>query len=125
MTIILKLFAVSYLKYSEDFPTSNIPTKISRPGSRGVKVDESQDTVILGSGQVIPGWELGLYGGCEGERRMIMMNHEMAYGEAGAFRVIPPQAALVLDVEIIKVDNSQKQISNRVPRHHDHHQLQK
>ena len=109
---------MSYLKYSEDFPTSNVPTKISRPGTRGVKVDESQDTVILGSGQVIPGWELGLYGGCEGERRMIMMNHEMAYGDTGAFRVIPPHAALVLDVDIIKVDNSLKKISSRVPRRH-------
>ena len=49
-----------YLKYSDKFPASNTPTKISEPGSLGVKVDESEDEVT------IRGWELGLAGACEG-----------------------------------------------------------
>ena len=87
---------MTYLKYSERFPTSNIPTKISEPGSRGVTVDKSEDEVIMGAGEIVRGWELGLAGGCEGERRMIMMNHDMAYGDTGAFRVIPPRVRLSL-----------------------------
>ena len=71
--------------------TSNVPTKVREPGARGVKVDESVDTVTMGSGTLVPGWELGLIGGCEGERRMIIMDQDMAYGDTGAFRVIPPQ----------------------------------
>ena len=82
---------MTYLKYSERFPASNIPTRISEPGSLGVTVDESEDEVTIGAGELVAGWELGLAGGCEGERRRIMMNHDMAYGDTGAFRLIPPR----------------------------------
>ena len=62
--------------YSDRFPASNTPTKISEPGSLGVRVEESEDEeATIGAGQ------LGLAGACEGERRRIMMNHDMAYGE--------------------------------------------
>jgi len=105
MRTIARIPDLAYLKYSDRFPNSNIPTKVREPGSKGVKVDESEDTVVIGSGKIVPGWELGLVGGCQGERRMIMMNHDMAYGDTGAFRVIPPQAPLVLDVNIISVEN--------------------
>ena len=87
------MIAVIYLKYSEKFPASNTPTKISEPGARGVKVDESEDEVTIGAGELVRGWELGLAGACEGERRRIMMNHDMAYGDAGAFRLIPPRVS--------------------------------
>ena len=85
------MISVIYLKYSERFPASNIPTKISEPGSLGVRVDESEDEVTIGAGEIVAGWELGLTGACEGEQRRIMMNHDMAYGDAGAFRIIPPR----------------------------------
>ena len=56
----------------------------------GVKVDESIDTVTAGVGDIVQGWDLGISGGCQGERRKIMMSQDMAYGSTGAFRVIPP-----------------------------------
>jgi len=96
---------VIYLKYPEKFPKSNIPTKISEAGSVGVMVDQSTDTVRAGVNDIITGWDLGIASACQGERRKIMMSAEMAYGAAGAFRVIPPGVPLVLDVEIIKVEN--------------------
>lgn len=84
---------MTYLKYSDRFPASNTPIKISEPGSLGLRVDESEDEVTMGAGELVAGWELGLTGGCEGERRRIMMNSDMAYGDAGAFRVIPPRVS--------------------------------
>ena len=83
--------AVIYLKYPEKFPKSNFPTKIEEKGVLGIKVDESIDTVRAGVSQIIPGWDIGIARACEGEKRKIMMSAEMAYGTAGAFRVIPPQ----------------------------------
>ena len=91
------MIAVTYLKYSDRFPASNTPTKISEPGSLGVRVDESEDEeATIGAGELVTGWELGLAGACEGERRRIMMNHDMAYGETGAFRLIPPRVSSAL-----------------------------
>ena len=49
--------------------------------------------MTIGAGELVRGWELGLAGACEGERRRIMMNHDMAYGEVGAFRLIPPRVS--------------------------------
>ena len=96
------MIAVTYLKYSDRFPASNTPTKISEPGSLGVRVDESEDEeATLGAGELVTGWELGLAGACEGESRRIMMNHDMAYGEAGAFRLIPPRVSSALVTRLI------------------------
>ena len=82
---------VLYLKYPEKFPKSNVPTKIGEKGALGVKVDESIDTVRAGVSDIIQGWDLGIARACEGEQRKIMMSVDMAYGTAGAFRVIPPE----------------------------------
>ena len=82
-----------YLKYPAKFPKSNVPTKIAEKGAIGVKVDESVDSVRAGVGDIIQGWDLGISQACQGERRKIMMSSEMAYGQAGAFRVIPPQVS--------------------------------
>ena len=80
-----------YLKYPAKFPKSNVPTKIGEKGALGVKVDESIDTVRAGVSDIIQGWDLGIARACQGEQRKIMMSVDMAYGAAGAFRVIPPQ----------------------------------
>ena len=80
-----------YLKYPEKFPKSNIPTKIGEKGALGVKLDERYVKVRAGRSQIIQGWDIGIARACEGEKRKIMMSAEMAYGTAGAFRVIPPQ----------------------------------
>jgi len=105
MLTIARIPNLLYLKYSEKFPKSNIPIKVSEPGQVGLKIDESRDKVLLGAAQVVPGWELGLLGGCQGERRQIMMHQDMAFGELGVFRAVPPRSALVLDVDILKVEN--------------------
>ena len=59
-----------------------------------MKVDESIDTVRAGVDDIIQGWDLGIARACQGEKRKIMMSVEMAYGSAGAFRVIHPEVRL-------------------------------
>lgn len=57
----------------------------------------------LGQGQVIPGWDQGLVGLKVGGQRCLTIPARLAYGEAGAGGVIPPNAALVFDVELVGI----------------------
>lgn len=58
----------------------------------------------LGAGQVIKGWDQGLLGMCEGEKRKLVIPSEMGYGESGAPPKIPGGATLVFEVELLKVE---------------------
>ncbi|MEM7808734.1 MAG: FKBP-type peptidyl-prolyl cis-trans isomerase [Planctomycetota bacterium] len=58
-------------------------------------------TLRLGDGMVIPGWEIGLTGMEVGEKRVLIIPPDLAYGEAGAGGVIPPNATLTFDVELV------------------------
>ncbi len=58
----------------------------------------------LGGGQVIPGWDAGVVGMKVGGRRTLLIPAAQGYGERGAGDDIPPNAPLVFDVELLKVE---------------------
>ncbi|UGU16960.1 peptidylprolyl isomerase [Sinomicrobium kalidii] len=57
----------------------------------------------LGAGQVIPGWEQGIELMNTGDKARLVIPPQLAYGSRGAGGVIPPDATLVFDVELVKV----------------------
>lgn len=59
---------------------------------------------VLGAGMVIQGWEKGFAGMKEGGKRTLTIPASLGYGATGAGDVIPPNATLVFDVELLKVE---------------------
>ncbi len=77
--------------------------------ANGTKFDASYDrgqpfTFNLGAGQVIKGWDEGVVGMQEGGKRKLTIGPEMGYGARGAGGVIPPNATLIFEVELLKVN---------------------
>ena len=75
----------------------------------GTKFDSSVDrgqpfTFTLGVGQVIEGWEKGILGMKVGEKRKLTIPSDMGYGQYGAGEMIPPNATLIFDVEMIGIN---------------------
>lgn len=58
---------------------------------------------VLGTGYVIQGWEQGLQGMKVGERRLLAIPGDLAYGPAGRAPTIPPNATLIFDVEMVAI----------------------
>jgi FKBP-type peptidyl-prolyl cis-trans isomerase len=57
----------------------------------------------LGAGQVIPGWDKGIVGMKVGEKKHLEIQPEDAYGANGVPGVIPPNATLIFDVELLDI----------------------
>lgn len=76
-------------------------------GNKGLQFDSSVGrapfTFILGVGSVIRGWDRGVAGMRVGGQRLLVIPPDLAYGSSGAGGVIPPNATLIFEVEVLNV----------------------
>ncbi|MBI2336093.1 MAG: FKBP-type peptidyl-prolyl cis-trans isomerase [Deltaproteobacteria bacterium] len=81
---------------------------LDQNGNKGNKFDSSVDRgqpfeFLLGVGQVIAGWDKGVAGMKIGGKRLLKIPPQLGYGANGAGNVIPPNATLLFEVELLGV----------------------
>lgn len=91
--------AVHYTGWLED---------ATKPEGKGQKFDSSVDrgekfTFALGVGQVIKGWDEGVKDMVIGEKRRLVVPHQLAYGDRGIPGAIPANSNLVFEVELLEI----------------------
>lgn len=80
------------------------------PEQKGEKFDSSRDhgapfRFTIGAGNVIKGWDEGVQGMQVGDQRRLVVPAHLGYGEAGAGRgKIPPNAALLFEIELLAIE---------------------
>ena len=91
-------------------PVAGKPVKVHYTGwlENGTKFDSSVDrkepfVFIIGVGQVVPGWDEGVMTMRVGGKRKLVVPPQLGYGERGAGGVIPPNATLTFEVELLDV----------------------
>ena len=80
----------------------------SQPDNKGTKFDSSVDrgepfSFPLGAGRVIRGWDEGFAGMQIGGKRILIIPPDMGYGARGAGGVIPPNATLMFEVDMLDI----------------------
>jgi len=88
--------------------TVNYTGWLSNNGEKGRKFDSSVGgapfAFTLGAKQVVPGFDEGITGMKVGGKRTVIIPPELGYGSKGAGAVIPPNATLIFDIELLKVE---------------------
>ncbi|HCE66964.1 MAG: peptidylprolyl isomerase [Geobacteraceae bacterium GWC2_55_20] len=91
-------------------PVAGKQVKVHYTGTleNGKKFDSSVDrkepfSFVIGVGQVIPGWDEGVMTMKVGGKRKLIIPSKLGYGASGAGGIIPPNATLLFDVELLDV----------------------
>ena len=92
-------------------PVAGKQVKVHYTGwlENGTKFDSSVDRgeplmFTIGVGQVVPGWDEGVLSMKTGGKRKLIVPPSLGYGAAGAGGVIPPNATLIFEVELLDVE---------------------